>query len=87
MQYISIDQLDAVTGGKTTGAQTRQQAQTPTSTTPSLSTIGGGALSGCLSGAGDSLSKAKKPQDVAVGCALGAGKSILTSLGGLFGKH
>lgn len=84
MQYISIDQLDAVTGGKSHGAQTKQQAQPPAAR-PSLSTIGGGALSGCLTGAGDSLGKAKKPQDVAVGCALGAGKSILGSLGKMFG--
>jgi len=84
MQYISIDQLDAVTGGKNTHAQPSQPKQ-PTTSRPSLSTIGGEALSGCLTGAGDSLGKAKRPQDVAVGCALGAGKSILGSLGKMFG--
>ena len=72
---IDLDQLDTICGG--TGKQTKPPAKPEN--------LGNDAVSGCFTGIGGSLAKAKNPRDIAVGCALGAGKSIFTGLGKMFG--
>ena len=72
---IDLDQLETICGG------TGKQAKTPAKP----ENIGTDAVSGCFTGIGGSLAKAKKPQDIAIGCALGAGKSIFEGLGKMFG--
>jgi hypothetical protein len=75
MQSINLQDLEAVTGGKGKSSTTTK--------TDDKQNAGQKALAACLSGAGSAVGK--KPAQVALGCALGAGKSILGSLGGLFG--
>ena len=77
-ETIDIDLLEAINGGAKPAA-----AAKPTPVTPQK--VGTDAISACLTGIGGSLGKAKSPQDVGVGCLLGAGKSIFTSLGKAFG--
>jgi len=72
---IDLDQLDTICGGA------GKQAKTPAKP----ENLGNDAVSGCFTGIGGSLEKAKSPRDIAVGCALGAGKSIFTGLGKMFG--
>jgi hypothetical protein len=74
IQTIESSRLETVVGGKS--------AATPTKS-PDFSQIGSSALSGCLTGAAGSLGKS--PQQAAAACALGAGKSLLQSLGKAFG--
>jgi hypothetical protein len=74
---IDLDLLETIQGGA--GKQ-------PATTTPAKpENLGTDAVSGCFTGIGGSLGKAKNPRDVLVGCALGAGKSIFTGLGKMFG--
>lgn len=72
IQTIDLSDLETVVGGKSAPAKS-----------PDFSQIGTSALSGCLTGAAGSLGKS--PQQAAVGCALGAGKNLLQSLGKAFG--
>ena len=73
---IDLDLLDTIHGGAG-----KQPAKTPAKP----ENLGTDAVSGCFTGIGGSLAKAKSPRDIAVGCALGAGKSIFTGLGKMFG--
>jgi hypothetical protein len=63
---IDLDQLDTICGG--TGKQAKQPAKPEN--------LGTDAVSGCFTGIGGSLGKAKSPRDIVVGCALGAGKRV-----------
>ena len=73
---IDLDLLETIHGGA--GKPATQAPAKPEN-------LGTDAVSGCFSGIGGSLGKAKSPRDVLVGCALGAGKSIFTGLGKMFG--
>jgi hypothetical protein len=73
-ETIDIDLLEAIHGGA-------KPAAAPAPVTPQK--VGTDAISGCLTGIGSSLGKS--PKDVGLGCLLGAGKSIFTSLGSAFG--
>jgi hypothetical protein len=78
-ETIDIDLLEAIHGGAKPAAATTTTPATPV--TPQK--VGNAAISGCLTGIGSSLGKS--PQAVGLGCLLGAGKSIFTSLGSAFG--
>jgi hypothetical protein len=72
---IDLDLLETVHGG----------AGKPTKPPAKPENLGNDAVSGCFTGIGGSFAKAKSPRDIAIGCALGAGKSIFTGLGKMFG--
>jgi hypothetical protein len=74
---IDLDLLETIHGG----AGKRPATETPAKP----ENLGTDAVSGCFTGIGGSLGKAKNPRDIAVGCALGAGKSIFEGLGKMFG--
>jgi hypothetical protein len=80
-ETIDLELLQTIQGGA--GKKPTTAAPATTAVTPQK--VGTDALSGCLTGIGGSLAKAKSPQDVGVGCVLGAGKSIFEGLGKAFG--
>jgi hypothetical protein len=74
---IDLDLLETIHGG------TGKHPAPPTQ--PKPENLGTDAVSGCFTGIGGSLAKAKSGKDIAIGCALGAGKSVFTGLGKIFG--
>jgi hypothetical protein len=74
---IDLDLLETIHGGAGAKPTTKPPAQPEN--------LGKDAVSGCFTGIGGSLGKAKSPRDILAGCALGAGKSIFTGLGKIFG--
>jgi len=73
---IDLDLLETIHGG----------AGKPATKPPAKpENLGQDAVSGCFTGIGGSVGKAKSAKDIAVGCALGAGKSIFEGLGKMFG--
>ena len=82
---LSLDALVTVTGGKARSKTTKAKptAAAPAEEKPNL---GGAILKGCFSGAGGAIKQGVSAEDLAVGCATGAGKSVLEGLGKMFGK-
>jgi len=80
MTNIDASVLATVVGGKAAATPTKPAAPKQ----PDASQIGTSAIQGCLTGAAGSIGKS--PEQAAIGCAIGAGKSIFDALGKSFGS-
>jgi hypothetical protein len=85
MMTIDALSLATVVGGKAAATSTSTTSST-TATKPDAGQLAGDAASGCFSGLGKAITgKGVNAGSLAASCAIGAGQSVLTGLGSLFG--